>query len=238
MTLQMVKDEDIYEPPWPEFEPLAHSLPAFPLNALPNTLGRFVLQSSTELQTPPDLQAMFCLSVIASAIARKFKVHIESKNWHEPTNIYTCSVLDVGNRKSAACSQCTRPLSRFELELIEREREGVAIHNHELQLMQTKLKEMQRKIARGPTKTTSRERLNALEDDAKELSRQLATIIERRNPEVLADDATPQALEQALFHNGSRICFHDGRGCHLRRDGGKMGQRYSRSRLIPQRSLW
>lgn len=212
MRQMLVNEGEVYEPAWNDLEPLTHKLPDFPIDALPGPLGRFVVQSSTELQTPPDLQAMFCLSVIASTVARKFKVCIEAKRWFEPVNLYTCSVLDVGNRKSAACSQCVEPLSRYERELVERERKNVAVHNYELTMMQTKLKEMQRKVARGPTKNTTPEQLLGVEDKARELARNLASVEEWKLPEVLADDATPQALEQALYHNAGRIAFMTAEG--------------------------
>ena len=111
---------------WETIEPLGvTNVPPFPVSVLPGILADFVAAEAEATQTPADLAAMLCLAVCAAAVAKKVEVQVRDQ-WLEPVNLFTVTVLEPGNRKSAVFSHTTAPLREFEAQLIEQERPEIA----------------------------------------------------------------------------------------------------------------
>jgi hypothetical protein len=109
------RNEEVWSPPVPFYE---YSLPAFPINSLPEWLREFVDAESTATQTPVDLVAMLSLSVSAAACAKKIIVQVRP-GWREPVNIFTVTALPPANRKTRVFDDVSRPLAEHEERLVK-----------------------------------------------------------------------------------------------------------------------
>src|SRR5262249_21206972 len=105
---------DAWELPAPFDE---YDLPEFPIDALPDWLRSYVKGLATATQTPVDLAAMLALANCAAAIAGKVIVRVR-EDWTEPTNIYSVTTLDVGNRKTAVHDAAKAPLEDEEAQRV------------------------------------------------------------------------------------------------------------------------
>lgn len=193
---------------WPDLiEAEDVPVPAFPLEVFPAVIAQFAQRISDTLQTPLDLASFYCLAALSAAIARKFVVSIPSKSWIETCNLYLVSVLDVGNRKSAACKLCTAPIVAYEADLRAESHQAVVNHNAKRRMLEAKLKSLETKAAR-----LDGAQADKLIGEAQDISWELATMPIRTLPSMLCDDATPQALEATIHTNGERIALLSAEG--------------------------
>jgi hypothetical protein len=97
-TKQPAKVED-----WHEFTPLeSFPLESLPEDVLPGSLGRMVEAVARAAETPRELAAMMGVGVVALSIAGKIEIAPIRSNpqYRETTNLFTCAVMESGNRKS------------------------------------------------------------------------------------------------------------------------------------------
>lgn len=182
---------------WDAIEPLGSpSVPAFPIEALPPVLADFVAAEAEATQTPPDLAAMLCLSTCATAIAKKVEVQVRDQ-WLEPVNLFTVTVLEPGNRKSAVFSHVTAPLRDYEAQLIERERPEVARLEARRRQRERLMKALEEKAVKKNDTDAARE--------AEEIAVDLATMPQAVLPRLMVDDATSEKLGAMLAEQGGRI---------------------------------
>jgi hypothetical protein len=113
--------------PWEEPIPIdgAAVLPEFPLDALPLHVAEFVRELAGSLEVPPDMPAAFALGVGAAACQGRFRVHVRADH-SEPLNLFVAVALPPAEMKSATIREALSPLSAYEQELQDRERENVA----------------------------------------------------------------------------------------------------------------
>ena len=195
--------EDASAVAWSEsVEPLTDGVPAFPVDIFPNAFRDFCEAVAEGQQVPTDLVAMFCLAAISTAIAKKFTVHIPSKdNWREPVNLYLCCVLDVGNRKSPALKRCAKPIWDYERELQERLGPEVRRHNQERQILIQRIEALKKKAANAKRE----EDCKSWTSQSYDVLKQLEEMPPRCVPSFLVDDSTPQSLERMMHENDGRI---------------------------------
>jgi putative DNA primase/helicase len=89
--------------------------PDIPARLLPSTFGQFATELAQATETPEALSVMTILSVISTAIAKRFVVS-PKEGWFEPVNIYTLIALPPANHKSLVLQRCTKPLVEWEKE--------------------------------------------------------------------------------------------------------------------------
>lgn len=172
------------EPPAP-FLPLATSrdLPAFPVGALPDVVGRYVHQLAEHLEVPVDLPATLALGVLASVCMRRFVVQ-PRPGWTETTNLYLVAALDPGERKTPAFRKVLGPLYAIQKERVE----------------------TWKKLCKDLVKQRSEER----EDKAGKEAKKLEPPPPR--PRLFVDDATPEKLAMVLLEQGERITLASDEG--------------------------
>jgi len=182
---------------WGTIEPLGiTNVPAFPVEVLPSVLAAFVAAEAEATQTPPDLAAMLCLAICAAAVAKKVEVQVRDQ-WLEPVNLFTVTVLEPGNRKSAVFSHTTAPLREFEAQLIEQERPEIARQLARRRQRERQMKSLEEKFAKkGDTEAGQ---------EAEEIAVELATTPEPVLPRLIVDDATSEKLGAMLAEQGGRI---------------------------------
>ncbi len=172
------------------------SVPPFPVEALPQVLGDFVAAEAEATQTPSDLAAMLSLAVCAAAVAKKVEIKVRDQ-WLEPVNLFTVTVLEPGNRKSAVFSHITSPLREYEAQLVEQERPEVARQQARRRQRERQMKVLEEKAAKKGDAEAGQE--------AEEIAVELAMMPEPALPRFIVDDATSEKLGAMLAEQGGRI---------------------------------
>jgi hypothetical protein len=182
---------------WGTIEPLGIiSVPPFPVDALPGVLAEFVAAEAEATQTPPDLAAMLSLAVCAAAVAKKVEVQVRNE-WLEPVNLFTVTVLEPGNRKSAVFAHTTSPLRDYEAQLVEQERPDLARQLARRRQRERQMKALEEKAAKKGDAEAAQE--------AEEIAVELAMMPEPALPRLIVDDATSEKLGAMLAEQGGRI---------------------------------
>lgn len=103
---------------WPDIKPLPDELlgvPAFPLDALPDSLRPLVADVSSRMNCPADFVAVPMLVAAASLVARRVAVRPQARtDWTERPNLWALIVGRPGAMKSPAISMSLAPIERME----------------------------------------------------------------------------------------------------------------------------
>lgn len=173
--------------------------PPFPLReAFPpgtEAIRDFVEALAESLQVPIDLPAMLLLPIVSVSISHKAEIEVRT-DWREIAALWTMTLMESGERKSATFKRMVAPLQKWEKDealrldpLIRRQRE-------ERELRDRKLTRLRTAIAEGSS-PSARDELDALLKEAGEdqpLSK----------PLILASDTTTEALASLLIANQER----------------------------------
>lgn len=204
---------------WPPLERIGPpSLPGFPVDALPEPLRGWVSSESEATQTPPDLAALLALTATSVVLAKKVLVE-PFPGYREPVNIYSATLLDPANRKSAVFADAKKPLELIEQELHDATMQSVAERQSERRQDQIRLNKLE-KIA---AEDKAHEKRVAAREEAAELAKKLATTPEPVMPTLVVEDTTTEKLGLLMHENRERLAV-------LSAEGGifaAMGGRYS-----------
>ncbi|MDB4634097.1 YfjI family protein [Rubripirellula sp.] len=182
-------------------------LPAFPVDALPPVLAKWVAAESEATQTPAAMAALLSLAVCATALAKRVTVS-PWPGWWEPCNLYVAAILEPANRKSAVFSDATRPLREFESELINDTKSSVAEELSRYRQAESRLRKLEKTAAES---ADARKRAEAAME-AIELASKLATWSKPEEPTLIVDDATSEKLAMMMQANGERIASMSAEG--------------------------
>ena len=91
---------------------LSYPVLPFPLDVLPPSLQRFVLEVAQSVPCPPDYVAVPCLAVAGAAIGRSIALRLKP-GWNEEANLWTTIVGPPGTGKTAPVNAATRPLFKI-----------------------------------------------------------------------------------------------------------------------------
>lgn len=197
-------EPELWEPPVPFSQA---ELPAFPADTFPEWLRSFVLAEAEATQTPPDLAAMLCLSVLATAAAKKVVVRVKD-GWIEPVNLFTVTVLPPGNRKSGVFQDVVRPLEDYEEQEARRMEPLIREAANLQKITEAQLQRLQSEAARAKEPAEQKR----LVEEAARVARQLAQIEVPARPRLVADDATPEKLASLLRDQGGRMAVLSAEG--------------------------
>ncbi|MCK6545639.1 MAG: DUF3987 domain-containing protein [Thermoanaerobaculia bacterium] len=145
------------------------------------------------LQVPPDLPALLALSVISTAVAKRFEVEVRA-GWIEPLNLYALVALASGTRKSVVFEAATAPVVAYEFEHVRR--------------------------ARAAEPMTKEAALRLVVDaPSVDLPRRARTVVveEPSAWRVFVSDATPERIASLLVENGGRaaVLSDEGEICSI-----------------------
>lgn len=184
-----------------EHEPIpldgTHDLPTFPVDTLPDWAANAVVEVAERLQVPVDLTATLALGALAAAATRHVRVHV-TPTWSEHVNLYLTVAMPPGSGKSPAYGQIVGPLHDYELELREMMRKEVLAANNTRDVLEKRLANARNNAAKAD------DYLAAL-DQVQRASDALADHEEVVEPRLIADDATPEALEELLGRQNGAI---------------------------------
>lgn len=186
--------------PWEEPTPLADMpRPPFPTNVLPTVIAQFVEELANETQTPPALAGMMTLSALAIGCQKRVAVEVRG-NWVEPTNIYTATGLDSGNRKSAVTRAVAAPIREYEQEKAREAVKLIAVADSERRILEERLKKTEKRAADAEGDEVLLRRA-----EAHDLAKQLGELPKQKPPRFLSDDVTTQKLAAMMADNGGRM---------------------------------
>jgi hypothetical protein len=185
-----------------------YDLPEFPLDALPDWLGKYVEGLATATQTPVDLPAMLALANISAAIAGRVAVRVR-EDWMEPTNAYLVVIQDVGSRKTAVHDATQTPLEEVEHQLIRDTQSKIDDAKVERDMLAARLEHL--KKAAG--KADSPDKRKKLLAEAKEIAEEFRAVEVPAIPKLIASgDITPEAIASNLADQDGRLFLSSDEG--------------------------
>lgn len=189
--------------PWEEPAPIRPpTLPAFPVETLPDWVREMVMAVAQKNQVPADLPALMALSILAMAYQRRVEVQIRP-DWREQLSLYTVSIAEPGERKSPMARDLSQPVKEYEAELRADMKATIAASASERRILERQLARIEDLAAKAKTEM---ERHNAMQE-ARDLAKEIARQETLHEPHLLADDITTERLAVLLSQQGERIAF-------------------------------
>jgi len=179
--------------------------PNFPVDCLPETVGRFVKQLAESTQTPIEMAGILSLGILATAFQSKYDVQI-TPDWKEPLCLYPVAIAEPGERKSAVISALSRPVYEYEAEQRELEAAEIAQNQTEHTILEKALQAAQNSVTKG------KGNYEAKRQEALDLSAQLANFKEKHPLRLMVDDATPEKLVEIMETQGGSITVASAEG--------------------------
>ena len=223
---------------WPEPDVPGSGAPeALPLHALPAVLRDHALSVARSAQVSPDMTVLLGIAAISATAAGKVVVRVDDAWTREWVTFYGVIVAPPGERKSAAYREAMEPLRVWEREEIERVAPLRRMAEEKADVAERKLRRTKDAAAKGGAE------MDEVEADmlALDAARKAIPAL----PELLAQDATPEALVQQMAEQGGRAAVMSPEGGPLRildgrySDGAarleELAQAYDGEELRPRR---
>lgn len=167
-----------------------YDLPAFPVEALPETIRRYVLAVAESTQTAVDMAAVEALGVVSLCCQGKYFIQ-GSADWSEPLNTYSVVVMEPAERKSAVLAMMIRPVEDYEKE--ENIRRNAQIV--ESQMILSKLEKEKRSMVEQAAKG------KATEEEVRAKAAEIARYEPVKPLRLFVDDVTSEKLASVLAEN-------------------------------------
>ncbi len=177
----------VWETPIPFDE---YDLPAFPVEALPEVVRRYVPAVAESTQTTVDMAAVEALGVVSLCSQGKYFIR-GNADWVEPLNTYTVVILPPAERKSSVLSMMVRPVEVYEqAENIRRNGEII-----KSQMMLSKLEKEKRALVEQAAKG------KATEEEVRAKAAEIAGFEPAKPLRLFVDDVTSEKLTSVLAEN-------------------------------------
>ena len=207
LRLARAERRAIVEADWPK--PILYEderQAAFPVDALPKSIARFVEAEAEATQTPQDLPGMLCLAAMAAACAAKFNVMVKP-GYREPLNLFIVVALPPGERKSAVFRDVFEPFEEAERQAIERDGPNVAVELAQYEALAEKIRACKRQLA-----TAEGAQEHNLQEQIRSLSQDLAKRTMPVVPRLCVDDVTPEKIGLMMAEQQGRLCIASAEG--------------------------
>ncbi|WP_112133317.1 YfjI family protein [Glycomyces dulcitolivorans] len=191
---------------WPAPVPLteARTLPAFPAACLPDWVGDMVDAVAEATQTPADLAGSIALAALSTAVQGRLAVQA-GPDWVEPANLFTCTALPPGNRKSSVFAAMVRPILDAEAELAEAARPRIIEAATEAEIARRAAEQALAAASKNPGDPD-------LANGAKSAAREADEVAIPVSPKLVADDITPEAAKSLLAEQAGRLAILSAEG--------------------------
>lgn len=167
-----------------------YDLPTFPVDALPETVRRYVLAVAESTQTSVDMAAVEALGVVSLCSQGKYFIR-GNADWAEPLNIYTVVILSPAERKSSVLSMMIRPVEEYEKEENSRRNAGII----ESQMVLSRLEKEKRCLVERASKG------KATEEEVRAKAAEIAKYEPIKPLRLFVDDVTSEKLTSVLAEN-------------------------------------
>lgn len=180
-------DAVVWDTPIPFDE---YDLPAFPMDALPEVIRRYVLAVAESTQTPVDMAAVAALGIVSLCCQGKYFIR-GNADWAEPLNTYMVVIMEPAERKSSVLSMMIHPVEVYEK--TENERRSPEIVKSQMEL--SKLEKEKRSLVERASKG------KATEEDIKNKAKEIAEYEPVKPLRLFVDDVTSEKLTSVLAEN-------------------------------------
>lgn len=178
-----------------------YDLPAFPVDALPEVIRRYVLAVAESTQTPVDMAAVEALGIVSLCCQGKYFIR-GNADWAEPLNTYMVVIMEPAERKSSVLSMMIRPVEEYENE--ENSRRNAEIV--ESRMIQDKLEKEKRSLVERASKG------KATEEEVRAKAAELAKFEPAKPLRLFVDDVTSEKLTSVLAENKGRAAVVSAEG--------------------------
>jgi len=202
------EDPKVTEIEWPDPIPFDtySSLPDFPLEALPDIGKEFVETVASVNQVDPGLPGSIYLAALSICAAKKIEVDLRTHK--EPGNLFECSIVNSGHRKTRTMSVMTAPIYEYEKTLIASMREAILKSRNRYAINEEKLRKLRKQAAN--------EREAALRDqyrrEADAILKEMDEDPALEDPQLIADDITSEKVAEVMADNGERLGIFSAEG--------------------------
>lgn len=180
-----------------------YTLPPFPVGIFPDWLREYVEGVAESTQTPVDAPGMAAISVLSTALAKRFYVRLTGE-WSESLNTYVILALPPGNRKSAVFKALQEPVTAFEKEERERLTLEVSEQTAKLRAQQKRLEQLEKEYAKDGDQATLNE-IYALTSEIKQ--EEILSL-----PRFITEDVTPEKLADLMAENNEKMALLSAEG--------------------------
>lgn len=184
-------------PPPRELPGIVGSTVPFPIDALPDWIAEPVTSVADSIQVPVDLPATIALGCLSSLTQGKVHVITPGSQWREWTNLYLAVSLKSGEGKSPAYKALTGVV--YELEKEHRAASRNA--RNEAEARRAVLEARRKKVETGAATSGD----PASMDEAIRLRLECESLVMPPDGQMIADDATPEALAVLMADAGGRM---------------------------------
>lgn len=191
-------DAVVWDTPLPFDE---YDLPAFPMDALPEVIRRYVLAVAESTQTPVDMAAVEALGIVSLCCQGKYFIR-GNADWAEPLNTYMVVIMEPAERKSSVLSMMIRPVEEYEKE--ENSRRNAEIV--ESRMIQDKLEKEKRSLVERASKG------KATEEEVRAKAAELVKFEPAKPLRLFVDDVTSEKLTSVLAENKGRAAVVSAEG--------------------------
>lgn len=177
-------------------------IPAFPVDMLPGPIAEMVHALAEATQTDPAMAATSALSALAACAGGNAEIEIRS-GWREPLCLYTATVAEPGERKSAVQQAMIRPILDVERQMTET---MMPARMEAEARRQIAVKAMEQELRTAAKANTDEATANAIGAAA------AANIEVPPIPRLVADDVTPEAAASLLAEQKGRLAIISAEG--------------------------
>lgn len=187
-------------PEWPDpILPGVTPAPQIPADILPTWLGTMAGAVAASTQTPPALAVMMSLSVLATALQRRFEVSPFGTDYVEPLALWTITALPSGARKTGVVNALTEPLLYWEKLQRDRLRPEIARVMSVRAVTKKRIEALLGRSAKAESHD-DRESIRA------EIQREEESMPEEvRAPRLFTNDVTGERVQTLLVEHGERM---------------------------------
>lgn len=211
--------------PWPEAISLDQGAPAkLDLSrAIPSCLPdlrAYCTGLAEALQVSEDAIAPLALSTFSIATSRAYIAEVRA-GWRETPCLWVAVLAESGERKSALVSAMSQPFYGWQRRESERLKTPIAVHQEKRKTCEAKLNSKRSKLVATPPGVEH----DGLAAEVRDLAVELDAIPTIHTPNLITNDATPEAIRDLMVRNGEKLAWISAEvdPCQL------MGSQYSKT---------
>ena len=179
------------------------ALPPFPVDALPETIGRFCREVSAFNQVDPRMAAIFALAMLSIANMKKYAV--EGKpGYIEPVNLYALVIANPAERKTPTLKYFMEIVEEYEKQLNDSLRDKIRENENTRDNLKRQIENLEQELKKHYS--------DADEKELNELQNKLADMPEMFERELFGSDMTTEVIAQALKRNGETFSIISSEG--------------------------
>ena len=179
------------------------ALPPFPVDALPETIGRFCREVSAFNQVDPGMAAIFALAMLSIANMKKYAV--EGKpGYIEPVNLYALVIANPAERKTPTLKYFMESVEEYEKQLNDSLRDKIRENENTRDNLKRQIENLEQELKKHYS--------DADEKELNELQNKLADMPEMFERELFGSDMTTEVIAQALKRNGETFSIISSEG--------------------------